>query len=706
MNGALSNMLIGIDTSGTLYAFNAAGQLQNIFRGGASSIATGAFNATGLSFSTVDSNLWRFTNNRQLDAGHGLPAGPDGSNTQGNSRPVAGGSSLFFGPYNYFSGAAGAVESQPFDLSGVSAGSLPTLYFNYFLQTENASFLFQNNVTNNTRMRDAFRVYVSGEDGQWELVATNNSASSSSPDDLDEYDVGENVQQLFDNTNQWRQARVPLDRFAGQANVKLRVEFSSAGSFGFGVNGGKGPQLRMKSGDRLTDGSTLSIANKTYEIKTGPVLSLPAGAVMTPGDSITIEGVNYIFNDGSLTIASPNVEVPFSKTMSAAQLAAALEQQVRNATRPKTSISLTATEGNDTLTSATRGPTNGDSTVVTISGRIGDNPLLSDPAVAETDVDLVRVELNRGTTLVARVNAASLGSSLDSYLRLFDKDGNELRNNDNAPNGNTTDSEITFTVPEDGVYYLGVTGAGNVGYRPAVFGTANGGDEGPYQLVLDITRGLSPVANGARVQLEGAAHVSLPANSPILLNGSTTLANSTNIPIYVNIGMTADQVGLAVQNAFQRAYGVGTIVPFTVRGDTVDLTGVTTGQVVAGPFGLTETLPGDQFGSFGQQFGMRTGANNGFEGAYIDDFMIGLAGRGEMVSNAPADTTFVPVNANPDPTKILQGPYQLEIRGATEYGVPQRDNPSGTNTLSLVSGIGAFDRLVNGISVTFKDTTG
>ncbi len=283
----------------------------------------------------------------------------------------------------------------------------------------------------------------------------------------------EEVQELFDNTSQWRQARVPLDQFAGQSNVRLRIEFSSAGGFGFGATGGKGPQLRMKSGDRLLDGQTVIVGSKTFEIKTGPVLSMPAGSALTPGDSVSIEGVNYVFTDGSVAVASPNVAVTYSNSMSAAQIAGLLMTAIQSAPRPKPAINLTAPEGNDTLATAINGPTDGNSAIVTVAGFIGDNPVLAvDPSA---DVDMVRVELARGTTLVARVNAAALGSPLDSYLRLFDSEGRQLAANDNDPTASTTDSRITYVVPADGVYYVGVSGSGNSTYRPAVFGTATGG---------------------------------------------------------------------------------------------------------------------------------------------------------------------------------------------------------------------------------------
>jgi hypothetical protein len=60
------------------------------------------------------------------------------------------------------------------------------------------------------------------------------------------------------------------------------------------------------------------------------------------------------------------------------------------------------------------------------------------------------------------------------------------------------------------------------------------------------------------------------------------------------------------------------------------------------------------------------------EGVYFDDFIVGFAERGEMVTNASAVTSFfdigTPVSAT-TPQQNLQGAYQLEIRRGKEYGV-------------------------------------
>lgn len=744
-NGAFAQTLFGIDANGVLYAFDTSGHLLPIFAGGATSVDTGLFGANGITFSTLDYNLWHVSNQRGAEAGHGLPVTPDAS----RGTAVQGGSSLYFGfespgangvnytsvtdpgirnSYNFPGGAAGAIESQNFDLSGLSEGDLPTLYFNYRFDTENANAALPLGQSQTDYMRDALRVYVSGEDGQWILAATNNSTrgNNSLDDEFDPFLTGNaDVQELFDNNGQWRQARVPLDAFAGQANVRLRIEFSTAGGFGFGLEGGKGPELRLLGGDRLTDGQIVTIGGQDFELEMGPSLMMPAGSSLTPGDSVTVEGVTYVFTDGTIVVPAPNIPVSYTAASSAEQIAAALRAAILTAPRVQATINLTAGEQNDTMATAVIGTLTGDSAIITVTGNIGDNIALADPTA---DVDMVRVDLSRGTTVVANANALTIGSTLDSYLRVFDSLGNELAANDNR--FGSTDSRITFTAPADGSYYFAVSGSGNSNYKAAVFNTGVGASSGNYQLVLDVLRQLNPVVSGGRVQLEGVAHVTVPANSPVIVQG--TVGATNGIPVYVNVGMTANQVGQALQTALGQTYAGGNVAAFPLRGDTLDLTGLvqydsfdfftglpapSAAQLSPGPFGASTNFVGDAFSAFNSSTdfaGNRSNANPGalraqantFEGVYLDDFIIGLAGRGEMITNAPIDTAFIrdpqlaatlPVKSNPE---VLVGPYQLEVRGGTEYAQPLLDG--FPTTLALADALSIQERLASGIAIRFN----
>jgi hypothetical protein len=84
------------------------------------------------------------------------------------------------------------------------------------------------------------------------------------------------------------------------------------------------------------------------------------------------------------------------------------------------------------------------------------------------------------------------------------------------------------------------------------------------------------------------------------------------------------------------------------------------------------------------------GLNNGFEGLYIDDIVIGFAERGEMVTAASSNLTgFYDIQTPTSiyfPDQILEGEYQLEIRRGTEYG---------STPLQTTTGDFFRDRIIN-----------
>src|SRR5690606_4972213 len=118
---------------------------------------------------------------------------------------------------------------------------------------------------------------------------------------------------------------------------------------------------------------------------------------------------------------------------------------------------------------------------------------------------------------------------------------------------------------------------------------------------------------------------------------------------------------------------------------------------------------GDQFGAFyaSTRFDGTTDANfpgalraqnNDHEGVYIDDIIIGFAERGEMVTGATANTSFInnpalPANHN----EILVGDYQLEIRQAEDYAV---DAAQPVPTLVLTRSFDTNDRQAQAFTLT------
>ncbi len=291
-DGAYASILFASGADGNLYAFNQTGVGQVIFDtdgdGVADATSTTGFStaaSTGLAFSPLDFNLWHPTLRRGNDQGHGINTPLDNSRNPGIATHVldghdvseaVGGASFYFGleqwqqnpknaftyfqmnngegqhgvrnenlqreltnngaianSYNLPGGAQGSLVTNSFSLEGYKATDRPTVYFNYFLETDDTN-------RNNSDMQDAARVYASDDGGlTWELVATNNSVRNRTDSELPAYsshsatqtpaDGRQLVQELFDNTGTWRQARIDLGKFGGKSDVKLRFDFTTSG---------------------------------------------------------------------------------------------------------------------------------------------------------------------------------------------------------------------------------------------------------------------------------------------------------------------------------------------------------------------------------------------------------------------------------------------------------------------------------------------
>ena len=310
---AYANDLFGtaLDVNGnsSLWAFNTSAQLQAIFSGNQSSVPLGVTNVVGLAFSTLDYNLWHVTDARATDAGHGINAAPDQSrNPLSNpaNQPQAGNLSYYFGledpnapgvidtaqatgatgttttfqpgaanyatnaanvygTYNLPGGALGSLETNTFNLGNYNAGDAPTLYFNYFLNSGQATTGFKSSarvlistdggktwgdeLATNDPVRAAYNAAKDPKSGslasrqitQASELPSFDSASALAPvttlGSQPAVDPRQQVQQLFDGSGGWRQARIDLSNYAGQSNLMLRFDFSSAGSMNQGLPG-------------------------------------------------------------------------------------------------------------------------------------------------------------------------------------------------------------------------------------------------------------------------------------------------------------------------------------------------------------------------------------------------------------------------------------------------------------------------------------
>jgi subtilisin family serine protease len=117
---------------------------------------------------------------------------------------------------------------------------------------------------------------------------------------------------------------------------------------------------------------------------------------------------------------------------------------------------------------------------VRLSGIIGDGRF------GNRDVDMYQVRVEAGQTLVIDVDARSLpdGSTLDSFLRVFDARGVQRKFNDDF--GGSLDSRLFIRPQRAGVFYVGVSGYRNSRYDARTSRGARDGSTGDYQLALSF----------------------------------------------------------------------------------------------------------------------------------------------------------------------------------------------------------------------------
>ncbi|MDJ0744503.1 MAG: DVUA0089 family protein [Xenococcaceae cyanobacterium MO_167.B27] len=146
-------------------------------------------------------------------------------------------------------------------------------------------------------------------------------------------------------------------------------------------------------------------------------------------------------------------------------------------------------------------------------GFIGINDIVTDGIIgrnneffdAADDIDFFEVQLNAGDVITIDIDAQEFGSSLDSVLRLFDSNGNQVAISDdnNAPGENPAatigDSFISFEAEASGIYYIGVSSFFNLNYNP--FGSfrtraANGNSIGEYKISITLSTPDNDILDG------------------------------------------------------------------------------------------------------------------------------------------------------------------------------------------------------------------
>ncbi len=704
----VGDLLFGIDADGVLYAFDTSGELQPIFVGGRSSIATGVVGATGLDFSPHEQNLWGVA--VDATAGHGSAATFNGSRNG-----AAGGSVLNFGPYNVPGGAHGEITSEEFSLVGYSSADQPMMYFNYLLDTENSVAL------NGT---DILRVYVVAEDGVEQMVSTNNIGLGSGASD-DEFDDPAtyggiytetyanrpvaDAQHQFDGTG-WRQARVPLGAFAGQKGLKLRIEFSTSGNLA-----DYGTRLTAVPASEIQDGDQFTISGRTFEFEFNQNLSIPAGAVLGGATyTVKIDGITYaLVTDLANTPlpATPDdrvIPVVYATRMDGQTIARLLTQAISASQFESLNRNIdidTIQATSDQISQAITLPLFGEQThIVSSVSNIGDpaNP-------AAVDIDMYRLDVFAGQRVEVIVRATT--QSLNPALRLFDGLGNIVPATvDNLGSGVM---RLTYDALATQAVYLGISGGagpnallipGNTTYDPVTHTGVQAGTSGSYILELNAVRNSNVRSVGDKIAVNQFSTVELPPGSPIQVLGNNGTAG---IPVRVNVAMSASEIATAISQALRATFVASPRTSTEIHsadGANVKLQGLVINNL--GP--LKELArSGDAFGA-----GVIAGArNNNFGGVRLDDFIIGFAERGEMgfnlsptpVANPTFQASGRPLLNSPivNPLQITSGPYQIEIRDGSEYLFTTSYDTR--RSLQTTSGIGrAFDtneRLSGGTSL-------
>ncbi len=678
----------------SLYAFDMNNRTaQPVFAFGSDSVpindATTSANFRGVFFSSLDQNLWHLSDTNEGAAGHGMPQ------LDNDARPnIGGGAALRFGfddlnndfshlstgivdstpdasdlqnfsGYNFLGGAHGTVQSNSLDLTGFVSEDLPTLYFTYVLDSEGRN---SGNNLANTPMRDSLRVYVAGDDGVWRLVATNNFNQDASAGGFDwddqnnprEYDPGISgfgnsggdrrfVQQLFDGPG-YRQARIDLGTWAGQQDVKIRFEFSTAGEARPDQS-----EIIALPGNLIGDGHTITVSGK-----------MPDRTATNLGATLPSLTKTFEFDVAGNGVGVGHIPINISPAMSIAQVRNAIQQALVNEIHyangsPTTnafpivgdgvrlydlsvtqslSSGLSSVAGNDSI--ATAQNLDGESWTLGLNANILNSttrPHLTIDGVGDGTYDYFEFNVaDAGAVATFDIESASF----DTELHLYDAaTGVLLATDDDGGAGLNSFIQHTFAAP--GTYVIGVAAFNSFGDPGGISGaTVPGG--GTYQL---------------HVSVDGIPVNAASRSGRLLTLVQGQYSNGPNLP--------ASQFGV-----YQGS-----------------------------PTNLNDLV----------RAGQRTIGLGGDNGVYIDDIVIGLAERGESVggannatpiSNLADNPYYQPVFADSFLPETNSGPYQLEVRLAREYGDPNAQ--TGVFLGKLAGGrVEINERLAEGLNLVVTD---
>lgn len=723
-NGVYADTLFAVTETGVLYAINPDGTLAPIFLNGATSAAvplntSGA--VTGLDFSTLEQNLWHVvptipfnTSATPMDVFVGTATQVGQTITVNEQQGAPGHTSSLFETSFHFGqgsvtvagvptprsvdfpgGAYGVLESNLFNLQGYSAADQPVLYFSYYAETEGVA------------NRDAFRVYASVDDAQWSLLASTDT-------NLFDYSTA-----IPDASQFWRQARVPLDQFAGEDNVRLRFEFSTSDDMNLGDVLTTGSELRAVPGTEILDGHTMIFSTfsngtvrVTFEFDLGYIFLAPGGVQLTDGETFTIsDGVNapvvFEFDNNGLT-AMGNRQVPFGVASSAGSVAQSMVVAIDNAVLAGLLNVTPMLDGerinipdavNITIDNPLSALTFENKFALPIPAPFPPAPLV--PSGPGVNPGNIRVAVNFNMT--PDEVALALADELESFFSGIAPPVPPPPVTITEPPANDT----LATALSTGIT-LGAQGTflfdGIIGDNPALaLNPELDVDMISLNLAAGVTIDISAMTNGSG--LDSHIRVFDPFGNELAFNddevlgvildarlsftapsqGTYIIAVSNNVaanflPNFAGSGTPGGSTGgytlsIAYNNVVRTASklynDVIQLIGHQLLVHTNPFNGFPlfhpiSGLPVIGPLTHRTSLPDDQTQPNSGYHSNTRGQNNRIEGIYLDDIIIGFAERGEVVSGANINTAFTPVLPPPPPNVL--GNYQLEIRPGPVYG--------------------------------------
>ena len=148
------------------------------------------------------------------------------------------------------------------------------------------------------------------------------------------------------------------------------------------------------------------------------------------------------------------------------------------------------------------------------------------------DVDMFKFTVTGGQTVRFDIDHPST-SRLDSYIRLFDASGRQLRwsNNAAAPGESLgRDSYLQHTFSTSGTYYLGVSGAGNTSYSAVTGNGDRNGSTGSFNLTVSPVNTVTPPGGDSNDQMREAFN--LGAISRTLTNTTHSISSSRDVDMF------------------------------------------------------------------------------------------------------------------------------------------------------------------------------